>query len=305
MRKAIITGANGFVGSAVVKELLSNGVEVIALDRDNTQLMTIESELLTFIKHDLYHNKSLLNSIEDRDIETFYHFAWMGSAGPDRANYSLQLKNAQFTLECIEIAKELGCKRFISAGSIMEDETVAVSSFSGAQPGLGYIYGSGKLVAHTMGLSIATQVGIDLIWAKITNTYGEGELSPRFLNTTLRKIIYKEPLQFTSGVQNYDFVYIDDVARAFSLLGEKGKPFHQYVIGSSCASSLKEFILKIQHTLAPEQDFIFGDVPFTGVNLPLEAFDCSDIENDTGFKASVSFEEGILKTMNWLKALED
>ena len=43
-------------------------------------------------------------------------------------------------------------------------------------------------------------------------------------------------------MQNYDFVYIDDVARAFRLIGEKGKPFHEYVIGSGNAKPLKNFL---------------------------------------------------------------
>ena len=52
--------------------------------------------------------------------------------------------------------------------------------------------------------------------------------------------------QFTAGTQNYDFVYIDDVARAFRLIGEKGKPFHEYLIGSSTARPLKEFLLEMK-----------------------------------------------------------
>lgn len=304
MKKAIITGANGFVGNSLVKELLKQNVEVIALDMKDNNLSLIDSDLLKFVPHNLKNNKELLEKIKDRDIDIFYHFAWIGSAGEDRANYSLQLENAKFTMECIEIAKKIGCKRFVCAGSIMEHETISATYTQGNKPGLGYIYGSGKLVAHTMGMSVATKVGIDLVWAKITNAYGVGELSPRFLNTTIRKIINREPLQFTSGSQNYDFIYVDDVARAFYLIGKNGKAFHHYLIGSSTAKPLKEFILQIKKTLAPEQKFIFGDIPFSGINLSLEDFDCSLTEKDTGFVAQVSFEDGIQKTMEWLIKLE-
>lgn len=305
MKKVIVTGANGFVGSALVKELIKQNVEVIALDLEGHSNNLPESDLVKFIPFELSESKELLNLIEDREFDVFYHFAWVGSAGPKRADTQLQLNNAQWCIDCLRVAKELGCKKFVSAGSIMEHETISAAYKQENKPGLGYIYGSGKLVAHTMCMSVAAEIGIDLVWAKITNAYGVGELSPRFINTTLRKIIKDEPLQFTSGTQNYDFVYIDDIAKAFYLLGEKGKAFKHYLIGSSNAKPLKEFILEMKESVAKDKEFVFGDVPFTGVDLPLETFDCNEIETDTGFKAEISFGEGTKRTLEWLKEIEN
>lgn len=287
------------MGSALVRELVENGVEVIALDRENC--CNNIAKAARFSAHELDQSQKLSEMIPDRDIDVFYHFAWAGSAGVARADTALQLRNAQWTVDCLRAAKEMNCKRFVCAGSIMEHETISAAYRQGNKPGLGYIYGSGKLVAHTMCASVAADIGIDLVWAKITNAYGAGELSPRFVNTTIRKIINGEPLQFTAGTQNYDFVYIDDVARAFRLIGEYGKPFCHYLIGSSNAKPLREFILEMKAALAPDREFVFGDVPFTGVNMPLEDFDCSLTEKDTGFRAEVSFSEGVRRTMEWLK----
>ncbi len=294
MKKAIVTGANGFVGSALTRELISNGIEVIALDREGCDKNIPEGA--RFVPHELSESAKLPEIILDRDIDVFYHLAWAGSAGSARADTALQLDNVQWTVDCLRAAKEMDCEKFVCAGSIMEYETISAAYKQGNKPGLGYIYGSGKLAAHTMCMSIAADIGIDLVWAKITNAYGAGELSPRFINTTIRKIMNNEPLKFTSGTQNYDFVYIDDVARAFRLIGENGKPFHHYLIGSSNAKPLRKFILEIKEILAPDKEFVFGDVPFTGVNIPIEEFDCSLTEKDTGFKAEVSFAEGIRRT---------
>ena len=73
--------------------------------------------------------------------------------------------------------------------------------------------------------------------------------------------------------ENYDFVYIDDTAQAFRLIGENGKPFCKYVIGSSTAHPLREFLLEMQEAIAPRLKFIFGDVPFTGIPLLIEYYD--------------------------------
>ena len=301
MKRVIITGADGFVGSNTVQCFLDNGIEVLAMDIVQTPNRLKPQPGLTYKCVDISDVDQLEKAISEFEYDTFIHFAWAGSAGPQRADYNLQLQNALNTVECMKVAKQQGCSRFVCAGSIMEREVEAAVHTQGSRPGMGYIYGMGKHIAHCLCKSVAADIGIDLLWPMITNAYGVGELSPRFVNTTLRKIISKEPLQFTAGTQNYDFVYVTDVARAFYAVARDGMPFKEYIIGSGNARPLKEFIIEMQQALAPDVEPQFGDVPFTGTNLPLAAFDTSDIEKDCGFKPSVGFAEGTRMTMEWLK----
>lgn len=303
MKKAIVTGANGFVGSHVVNELAKNDIEVLAIDLPDCSGNIPQSEKVTFCGMDIFTLGENADKIKKDYYDTFYHFAWLGSAGEKRTDCDLQMKNALCTVECVKTAKALGCKKFVCAGSIMEKEVVAAVNAQGSRPGMGYIYGMGKLIAHCMSKSAAAQQGIDLVWAIITNAYGPGELSPRFVNTTIRKIINNEPFQFTAATQNYDFIYIDDIAKAFYLLGEKGKPFNEYVLGSGNARPLREFIEEMTGALCPDVKPVFGDVPFTGVNMPLEVFSTQAIEQDCGFHTQVSFAEGTMRTMDWLKGV--
>ncbi|AMH94274.1 dTDP-glucose 4,6-dehydratase RfbB [methanogenic archaeon ISO4-H5] len=304
MRSVIVTGANGFVGSALIKQLLNKGIQVCAIVNKNTYRLDIIDNL-TIIQCSLSELSDLLQKCPKKEYDTFYHFAWEGSAGPERTNYELQLLNAKYTLDAIKIAKELGCSRFVVAGTIMEHETIAATYKPDNKPGLPYIYGAGKTVTHLMAAPYASSLGIDLIWAEITNTYGPGEISPRLVNTTLKKCIKGISPEFTAGTQNYDFVYIDDMARAFYLIGKNGKPFRSYLIGSSNARPLKEFLLEMKNAVAPNIEFKFGDVPFSGVDLPLSQFDTSMTFEDTGFKAKISFGEGCKRTYKWLQKMED
>lgn len=305
MKVAIVSGANGFIGSAVVKELLNHDYKIYALIRDGRGKNLPQDSRVIPIVCELSEMSCLKDKLPEDSYHIFYHFAWAGSAGAARADTVLQLQNAQWTVDALRTAKEVGCSRFVCAGSIMEHETMAAAYTQGNQPGLGYIYGGGKVIAHIMCMSVAAQIGIELVWPEITNAYGIGEKSPRMVNTTIQKCIRGEAPQFTAGTQNYDFVYIDDVARAFRLIGENGKPFHEYLIGSSQARPLREFLLEMQASIAPGLPFKFGDIPFTGVDLPLSNFDCTQTEYDTGFKAQVSFAEGCKKTMEWWKSLEE
>jgi nucleoside-diphosphate-sugar epimerase len=225
MEKVIITGADGFVGSYTVQHFLNNGKTVLALDMGPEPRRLKEHKNLTYMQCDITDIKGMMEKIHQGVYDTFIHFAWAGSAGPARVDYNLQMQNALNTVECLKAAKELGCTRFVCAGSSMEYEGEAAIHSQGSHPGMAYIYGMGKHIAHCMCKSVAANIGIDLLWPMITNAYGVGEFSPRFVNTTLRKIINGEPIQFTAATQNYDFVYVSDVAKAFYLVAEKGKPF--------------------------------------------------------------------------------
>jgi len=302
--KAIVTGANGFVGSATVKKLVSMGVSVLAIDMpgrsNNLDLTNSKIEFFPLLVENI---DELKNKVVDRNYDLFYHFAWKGSAGDLRFDSNVQLENALTTVKCLKIAHEIGCRKFICAGTIMEYEVTNVIYSQGSKPALGYIYGVGKQTAHGLCKPIANSLGIDLVWAYITNAYGVGELSPRFLNTTLRKIINGQPLEFTSATQNYDFVYVDDVAEAFYILGMFGKPNEGYMIGSGNAKPLKDFIFDIIDAVKAPNKPLFGNVPFTGVNLSLDVFGIEQIQK-LGFKPKVSFNDGVKLTFEWLKASE-
>ena len=96
MKKAIVTGANGFVGNNVCKALCNCGVKVYAVIKDtNENISNIEHlNNLEIVYCELADIESLYNKIPDRDIDVFYHFAWVGSAGELRCNEEIQLQNA-------------------------------------------------------------------------------------------------------------------------------------------------------------------------------------------------------------------
>jgi len=298
----IVTGGDGFVGYNVINKLLENkSNNILAIDiLTKPNRLNINNKQIQYICSPINKLNKYIKEIENFKPDVAYHFAWKGSAGPLREDYNCQIENAKDTAFLIELLAKVKCKKLIVAGSIAEFETIDTMYKDNTTPPKAYFYGVGKQLAHELSKPLANSLGIDLIWAYITNAYGVGEKSPRLINNVLRKIISNEDYQFTSGTQNYDFLYIDDIAEAFKLLGTKGIKNKGYIIGSGEAKPLREFIKDIYDATNATSKPIFGDIPFKGTNLDIKTFDICNLVNDCGFKPKYTFKEGINLTYKWL-----
>ncbi len=302
MKKAIVTGATGFIGSYIVKELIDNNVFVYAVVRENTKNINNlpKSENIKIIQCNLENMKRLPSLINDKEVDVFYHLAWQGVSDKEQKDYAVQLKNIECCLNVTDILDEFGIKKFIGAGSISELECIQEMKEQQISNNMGIMYKSAKLAAHYMSKVNVCNKNIDFLWPIITNTYGVGEKSGRLIVSSIKKMLNGENVQFTKAEQNYDFIYITDLARAFYLLGEKGISCRDYVIGSGDAKPLKKYLEYVGEYVNPDVELQFGAHPFRGIYLPIEAFDASSLFEDTGFKPEISFEKGIELLTDWI-----
>lgn len=302
MKKALVTGANGFIGSLLVEELLKNSVEVIAADLHghNDRIPS----WARFVDFDMHNCKALAEKIHDRDIDAIFHMAWAGSSGPMRGDYALQLDNVKCTCDVVKVAAEVGIKRFVGAGTLAQLDGLNYIPENSSTPNLVSCYGSAKTAAQFMSKAAANSVGIEHIWCYISNIYGVGDTTNNFINFACRKMMNGERASFTAGEHNYDFVYITDTIKGLYLCGENGKPNYSYYIGSGKARKLKAFIEIMRNNIDRDIPLFLGDIPFNGVSLPLEEFSCENIKKDTSYSAEVDFEDGIKRTIEWLREIE-
>ena len=301
MQKAIVTGANGFVGSAVCKELSDRGIKVTAVVRNEDSSIDRIKDIgnLNIVFCEMSEIERL-PSITNEMYDVMYHFAWMGSAGHLRADYEVQLNNVKWTCDAVRTAKQLGCKRFVFAASIMEYEIQKLMQ-TNKNAGANTLYSASKITAEYMARIVANSCEIDYLGGVISNIYGPGEIGPRLINTTIRKMQNQEFCEFSPGEQIYDFIFIDDAAKAFVAIGEKGKKNTSYYIGSLFPKPLKEYLLDLRDVVSPGTEIGLGVLPFCGVSLSYKEFDIEALKKDTGFAPVVPFKEGIRLTADWLK----
>lgn len=308
---AIVTGATGFVGWQMIRELVNENYDVYALTGhpESAELRwakevpddcVVKPQFVFF--HDTAYSETLeylmKENIRGREA-VFFHFAWEGSAGEKRSDYEIQLRNVEMALHCVDMAADLGCL-FVGAGSIMEDDCVSLICKEAETFPTPYIYSNAKLMAHYLCKIQAEKRGIPFRWGKISNAYGEGDRTGRFINSMLKDFIENNRCKLSKCTQFYDFIYITDVARAFRYIAEKGRDNASYYIGSFDIRQLKDYVMEMYNIVKSDSELLFGAYPDPIVSFPKEYYNSRPLYEDTGFKSSISFKDGINWTLRWM-----
>lgn len=302
MKKVLVTGATGMVGATLIDQLLKNDIQVTGLVRPSSLKMDNLSANpnLTVIECDIDNLLSLKNVLE-KDYDTFFHFAWNGTYGESRQDIRLQIQNIKDTMDAVELANITGCKTFVGAGSQAEFGYVQgkISDDLPKNPTTGY--GIAKLDACRMGRLLCEQYGMRHNWGRIVSTYGPKDNPYTMVMSSIIHMLNGERMKFTKGDQIWDYLFSDDCARAFYLIGEYGKHGKAYTIGSGKTRMLKEYILEIRDIINPDLEIGLGELEYYPNQVMELCADISDLTQDTGFIPRVTFYDGIQKTVEWYR----
>lgn len=307
MASFIISGASGFVGKWLIKELLNKKHKVYALVRKQSFFKI--KNFLSFKNFNLIEIKLNIKEINFLNYKKlgrecyFVNLLWDGTSGFKRGDIQVQINNLKKLRSLIDLAKKLNCKKFIGIGSIMEYEIVN-NLFSEKKIGESIIYGFTKIASRIYGKKTLCDLNLKWNWITITNSFGEYENSDRLINSIIKKVINGERNIYfnTNGEQFYDFIYIKNLVNQIIEICIKGLINEDYLIlGEKNLKNLKFFIDKIKSVLTEEGykiNFIFSKE--NGKKL-----DDSFLKKNTIFhyknKKIISFEEGIRRVYKYLK----
>lgn len=301
MKNFVVAGANGYIGSAVVECLRENGYRILAVTPSCTRRYEPISPCSTGQKQSAFVcNVDLEDAGTDWDV--FVNLAWRGTYGERRRNSKIQTENIFKLYDHLNLAKSLGCSRFVGIGSIIEHEFLLDNRLDNKytyRPD--YLYALAKMFTHAALFVDAADYGLDPIWCSLTNVYGVGDHSHRLINYTLEGILSGKTLYFSKGTQTYDFIYIEDAAKAIIEASINGHPNEDYLIGSGSPASLKSFLETIRAELAPDAKFVYSDAVVAGPDIPVSHLSTDKLFEHTGFRPEVPFREGVKKLYSWMK----
>lgn len=305
MKHIVVTGATSMIGAALIEECMKHDTEVYAVVRVSSgkQSRLPSGPKLHLVDCDLENLDRLSEKIPEK-CDTFYHIAWGNTGEARNKSTELQSRNIFYTLQAVRAAAELGCRRFIGAGSQAEYGPMDVEKISPDSPvNPSTPYGASKLAAGHLAGMLCRELGMECIWPRIFSVYGKYEKETTMVASGLRKMLAGEPTEFTPAMQRWDYLYSRDVGRAFYLIGEKGKGGSVYCVGSGQARPLKEYIEEMAALTGAGKPGI-GAKPYPPGAVMNLCADIGTLTGDTGFIPEYTFEQGIRETIEWIKAGE-
>lgn len=216
----IITGSTSFIGVFLCRHLIEEGETVYAVCRTVSNISRLpNSPNLHIIYADIADITTIREMIDIADI--FINLAWGGSTQSKRNEFSIHSQNVSNTIKAIKTAKDLGCKLFVESGSQAEygfhDEIIYENTPCCPVSA----YGKAKLEVCNTGMLLSAQLGIKYVHLRIFSVYGENDHSYTLISNSLNKMLINAPLELSTCVQKWNFLYVVDAAKIIVLLAKK------------------------------------------------------------------------------------
>jgi UDP-glucose 4-epimerase len=304
VRRCLVTGGAGFIGSHLVDALLAQDQAVRVLDdfsSGKTANLTGAAERIELIHGCVTDPNAVKQAVED--CEVVYHLAAIASVTKSVENPGLShAVGATGTLNVLNAARQLGVRRVVFAGS---------SSAYGDQPGDTRSetdplvplspYAAAKLAGEHYCTAFTSVYGLETVRLRFFNVFGprQDASSPYsgviaiFINLMAQG---KTPTIFGDGKQARDFVFIDNVVQALRLAADaKAANGNVYNIGSGQSSSILTLVQHLNELLGTRiqpnhQPPRSGDVRMSQASI-------ARAQGELGYRPTVSFREGLTKTV--------
>tara|TARA_A100001011_G_scaffold326526_1_gene350113 strand:- start:1067 stop:1957 length:891 start_codon:yes stop_codon:yes gene_type:complete len=253
MKKILITGINGFLGSHLSKLLKSN-FEVIGLEYSTDNLFRISDD-----NFKVYSSKncSLENIFKENNFFAVFHVATVYRRKEDPIKHMLNT-NIMLPVRLLELSNLNHVKIFVNTDSFFNN------------PNYSYSYLSDYTLSkkHTIDWIklLSTSSKCKVVNMKIFHMYGENDSPGKFVPQILNKIINNYPkIDMTPGLQTRDFIYVNDVVEAFKcvIINFKNlKNYQDFEVGTGKSFSIKYLVNTIKEITKSKTEFNFGALPY-------------------------------------------
>ena len=297
--KVLLTGATGFIGSHVARELLRAGCDLHAVVRESSDLWRIRdiASNLQLVKCDLLDEGELARHLERIRPEMCIHLAWYGEPG----KYLTSTVNLEMLQASIRLAlnlSRLGCRRFVGAGTCFEYELTGdyLSETSRTNPST--MYAASKLALALVLEQLANTSDMDVAWTRIFYQYGPAEDDRRLVPSVVLPLLSGREALTTKGEQIRDYLHVEDVASAIWAVAasDLSGPVN---VGSGRPMAVRKIVTTLGEIAGRPELVRLGALPYRDSD-PM--FVCANnllLTETTGWVPRYSLEEGLKDTVAW------
>lgn len=300
--RCLVTGASGFLGSWLVRQLLQDGHSVIVLMRGEPQARRVADWLdrVRIVRGDQDDTESLHEKLTDETVDVFFHLAWSGVTAEYRNGTEQISSNVVGCLRLWELARDIGCKHWIGIGSQAEygPYEVALREDFPAKPITAY--GVAKLASGILTAKMSEMAGIRHTWVRLLAVYGPGDDPRHLIPSVIQKLCAGKKPALTKGEQLWDYLYVQDAAKAISRIALTGAT-GTLNLSSGKTVVIRSLVESIRDLIDPRLLLGFGEVPYRPDQVMYLNSDISRLRSATGWKPETSLEEGLRRTVEWCK----
>ena len=305
----IVTGGAGFIGSELVRQLISCGGHVTVVDnlvngkREN--LADLPPACLTLLATDI-RNLDLLTP-QLRRASAVYHLACLGVRHSVHSPVENHAVNASGTLGLLKAAREADVARFVYVSSSEVYGTARWAPMSEEHPTFPCtVYGASKLAGECYARAYHATYGYPTVMVRPFNTYGprshhegdSGEVIPKFL---LRCLADRPLIVFGDGNQTRDVTFVSDSARGIILAGTSEAAIGRTInLGSGTEVTINDLAATVARSVGRPDAVVTHDDPRPGDVLRLCA-DMSQARALLGYEPRVSLDDGLAALLEWYR----
>lgn len=281
--KILLTGAGGFIGSHVARELLRAGHEVHAVVREGSDTRRID-DLPALRVH-----RGKLDDVPVRP-ELLLSLAWIATPG--------KYLEAPENRDCLEGTRRLLSKvdcRAVVAGTCFEFDTSLgkLREDSPVKPTTLYARCKDELRREV-------EARPNSAWVRFFYQYGPWEDERRLVPAVIRNLLKGQEAKVSPGGQRRDFLHVEDVASAVRAVAES-RLTGCVNVGAGEAPTVKEIVTTIGEAVGRPELLRFGAVPYYEGEPMLIVADNAKLRS-TGWSPRIGLPEGVARTVEWWRA---
>lgn len=320
--KAFVTGANGFTGSYLIRNLLKKGYSIVALVRKTSNLDLLDGLKIDFVHADLAADTISGDMMAGVDVVYHVGAAYRTEGVPQQYFWDV---NVTGTEKLLKAALEAGVKKFVHCSTVGVQGDIKNPPATEAHPNNpGDHYQESKLEGEKLALEFFKKYGLPGTVVRPVGIYGPGDT--RFLK--LFKFVNSGKFRMIgSGKVLYHLTYVEDLVEGFVLAGESEAANNEiFTIGGDGYLTLNELVEKLSKIL--DKPVARGAIPVWpvwvgailceaickpfGISPPLfrrrldfftkdRAFDISKAKNMLNFNPTTGLDEGLKRTADWYR----
>jgi nucleoside-diphosphate-sugar epimerase len=301
---ALVTGATGFIGSALARRLARGGARTACLVRARSPRAARLSGVagIEIIEATSFEPSELRAALSSVKAEVVFHLASYGVNPAQRDPAQMIEGNANLLVRLLLAASGGPLRRFVYTGSCSEyaptQEPERITELHPLRPIS--LYGAAKAAAYLYGNVLARQLGVPFVTLRPFGVYGIGEAEHRLVPHLIDHLRRGARPSLTGGEQVRDLTYIDDVVDALiaAATAPRIESYQAYNVCSGAPLRIRAVAEKVASLAGkPDADIGLGERPYRNDEAMWVVGDGTRFSDATGFRPSIGIDEGLRRVV--------